>query len=53
MGVIEKRDRTTLNFVTVHKGMNSHHDLNRNKRGEMEKYDWEIRVSNSSNLTLF
>ena len=37
--LLEKEKFWIKNFVTVHKGMNSHHDLNRKKRTEMEKFD--------------
>ena len=37
--LLEKEKFWIRNFVTVHKGMNSHHDINRNKRTEKEKFD--------------
>ena len=37
--LLEKEKFWIRNFVAVHKGMNSHHDLNRKKRTEQEKFD--------------
>ena len=37
--LLEKEKFWIRNFVAVHKGMNSHHDLNRKKRNEREKLD--------------
>ena len=35
--LLQKEKYWIKNLVTVHQGMNSHHDLNRKKRGDMEK----------------
>ena len=37
--LLEKEKFWIRNFVAVHKGMNSHHDLNRKKRTEKEKFE--------------
>ena len=37
--LLEKEKFWIRNFVAVHKGMNSHHDLNRKKRTEKENFD--------------
>ena len=37
--LLEKEKRWIRNLVTLHKGMNSTHDLSRTKRTEREKLD--------------
>ena len=37
--LLEKEKLWIKNFVAVHQGMNSHHDLNRRKRSEREKLE--------------
>ena len=37
--LLEKEKFWIKNFVAVHKGMNSHHDLNRKTRSEQEKFE--------------
>ena len=37
--LLEKEKLWIRNFVAVHKGMNSHHDLSRKTRNEQEKFD--------------
>ena len=37
--LLEKEKFWIKTFVTVHKGMNSHHDLHRKNRNEQETFD--------------
>ena len=37
--LLQKEKFWIRNFVAVHKGMNSHHDLNRSKRSDREIFD--------------